>query len=261
MTEEVRVKILLPIYVQFNQNIRRSLIGFLKSLLSDLDISEIIVINPQKRFTEIAIRGADAHIAGKFLEKEFGKSLTWNDLRDGEEYRGIVRSVNNNAFYVDIGLVDPDYFRVKITFKEFIRSLFRVSKDIPEDLFNLFGIRQYFPIYVKVVFSAGIDENKRVIFGSLSRRSVNMLLSWLRMRLDRLIIYGATRSQVEKAVKASGHFRDVVSLERLGFLEYALVCKWGTSAKGLIPELGPYLPSATFAPFYPRLIKKRIKLL
>jgi len=86
-----------------------------------------------------------------------------------------------------------------------------------------------------------------------------MFRKWIAKRLDKLLVYGATRSQIEKAVRISGHTRDVINVERLGFLENAITCKWGTSARGLIPELGPHLPRASFSVFYPRLIRKKVR--
>ncbi len=251
-------KILLPVYVPVNESIRYSLIVYLKSLMEDLDIDDIDILTIEKRFIEIVITGSDARIALNFLQREFGKPLKWEDIREELTFRGFVRAMNDYAVYVDIGLLEPDFFKIKIPFSNFVQRIFRVSKKIDKELFSLFGVRQYFPLYVKLDFNREIDEQKRIIYGCIALTTARMFRKWISSRLDRLIILGATRSQVEKAIKNTGHLRDIVKIERLGFLEHAVICKWGTSARGLIPELGPFLPYASFSVLMPRLLKKTI---
>jgi len=55
-----------------------------------------------------------------------------------------------------------------------------------------------------------------------------------------------------------GHGRDAVRVESLGLLEHALICKLGTDAVGLVPKLGPHMPTAVLAPFSPRRIRQAI---
>jgi hypothetical protein len=43
--------------------------------------------------------------------------------------------------------------------------------------------------------------------------------------------------------------RDVIEVEDLGLFEYALTCKLGTEARGLIPRVGRYMRNAVFVVF------------
>jgi hypothetical protein len=72
--------------------------------------------------------------------------------------------------------------------------------------------------------------------------------------LDRLLILGASYSEVETAVKIAEVNRDIVYIEQLGMLEHALVCKLGTDAAGLIPKVGKILGRASLSVFNPRRI-------
>jgi hypothetical protein len=75
---------------------------------------------------------------------------------------------------------------------------------------------------------------------------------------QREIVFGVNRNAVVNAVERAHHFRDVSQIETLGPLEYALLCKLGTDAVGLVPKLGPFLSVASLAPFSPRRIRQLI---
>ena len=52
---------------------------------------------------------------------------------------------------------------------------------------------------------------------------------------------GATKNQFKKALVKRGHLRDIVSVERHGFLEHIVILKEGTEAPGIIAHIGKYL--------------------
>jgi len=83
-------------------------------------------------------------------------------------------------------------------------------------------------------------------------------MRWIRSNLDRLVVLGASFSDVEHAVRKSKHSRDVIKVESLGLLEHAVVCKLGTHAVGLTPKLGPLLSTAKLASFSPRKIRREL---
>jgi hypothetical protein len=103
-----------------------------------------------------------------------------------------------------------------------------------------------------------LDPQKKRIEAELSEAQLSQITSWIRSSLDRLIVLGAFFSDVERAVKLSRHFRDVVKIESLGMLEHFALCKLGTDAVGLIPKLGRFLPDAVFVPFSPSKIRQLI---
>ncbi len=258
---EAIATLLIPVYVPFTNSLKQSLMGYIRIFLEDLDIISINIIGLSRRFVKLKLIGKDSQVGKKFLEKELGTLISWEDLRRQAVFRGFVRRITDRSLIIDIGISsNNEQFYVAIDFVSFVSSIIRRKLEtiVNREILTLFGIREYFPIYVRISKNASIDEEKRIVEAELSVKSAKLFNSWIKSRLDRLIIYGSTRTQIEKAIKKSGHLRDIVSVERLGFLEHALVCKWSTNAKGLIPELGPFLPHAIFAPFYPRKIKKMI---
>jgi hypothetical protein len=72
--------------------------------------------------------------------------------------------------------------------------------------------------------------------------------------LDRLIILGESLEEIELALKMAKCNRDVINIEPLGLFEYAVVCKLGTDAEGLIPKIGRNLRNAVFTVFDPKRV-------
>ncbi len=70
--------------------------------------------------------------------------------------------------------------------------------------------------------------------------------------LDRLIVTGASRYEVNLIIAQEGLDRDVIDVEVLGTFEHALVCKLGTDAAGLIGSIGRRLRKAKFTVFNPK---------
>ena len=103
-----------------------------------------------------------------------------------------------------------------------------------------------------------VDAKKGWIAAELSEAQLAQIVSWVRFIFDRLIVLGAFFTDVERAVKVSKHFRDVIRIESLGTLEQVILCKLGTDAVGLISNLGRFLPDAILVPFSPRRIQQLV---
>jgi hypothetical protein len=65
---------------------------------------------------------------------------------------------------------------------------------------------------------------------------------------------GATGSELAVVLERTRLNRDVIDVEKLGLFEYALTCKLGTDAAGLIPKIGRYMRNAEFVVFNPKRI-------
>jgi hypothetical protein len=75
---------------------------------------------------------------------------------------------------------------------------------------------------------------------------------WQNSLLDRLIILGASLSEVELVLERTRLNRDVIATESLGMFEYALTCKLGTDAAGLVSVVGRYMRNAVFIVYNPK---------
>ena len=123
-------------------------------------------------------------------------------------------------------------------------------------IIELYGLYPNLPLEVKV---HKLDVESELIEVQLSERQIILFDSWIRQMLERLLILGVTREEIEYAIKSLRLSRDVYAIESLGLLEHAVICKLGTEAKGLIPKLGPELQNAILAPFIPARIQKIIE--
>ncbi len=110
------------------------------------------------------------------------------------------------------------------------------------------------PLEVKIL--GDVDVEMGIVEAELSELQFSQFFRWVRSNLDRLLVFGVPLSSVERAVKASRHFRDIIRIESLGLFEHAALCKLGTDAVGLIPKLGSLLPTAVLASFSPRKVAK-----
>jgi hypothetical protein len=104
-----------------------------------------------------------------------------------------------------------------------------------------------------VVDLGGGGEEGR-LQAELSPDQIEKMLLWQQSLLDRLIVLGAAVRDIETVLERARLKRDVIDTERLGLLEYALTCKLGTDAAGLIPRMGRYMRNAVFVVFDPRKI-------
>jgi hypothetical protein len=108
------------------------------------------------------------------------------------------------------------------------------------------------PLEVKVAEDA--VNGSRTVEAGLSEAQFSLFRGWVGSRFDRLIVLGSLFGDVERAVKLSRHYRDIIKVESLGAFEQVVVCKLGTDAVGLIPKLGRYLKSSVLVPFSPKKI-------
>ena len=89
--------------------------------------------------------------------------------------------------------------------------------------------------------------------------SLKMIDNWMEEGLDKLYILGAFESEIEEALYQAKHDKDIINIERLGWMEYIITCKFNTNAKGLIPKIGKLLPKAKFQVFKPGDVKRAIR--
>jgi hypothetical protein len=154
---------------------------------------------------------------------------------------------------VDVGVFTPKVVYATVSLPRLQAQLADGKNLSLQSLIELYCLYDNTPFQVKIV-DAELNSRKEAFEAELSEQQLSLFTSWLRASLDRLMVLGARLQDVEHAIKASQHFRDVVRIESLGLLEHAILCKLGTDAVGLIPAIGRHLRKATFAPFSPRKI-------
>jgi len=229
----------------------------LKSLCKGLKVQVKVKGKTAQEWVQVDVDGEDKSVALQLLSSEFG--LAPNGADNVERFsflRGRIVDSGKTAteLFVDVGVFAPKVVCAKVPLHCLQFQLADGKGLSLQRLTELFCLLDYVPLHVKIV-DTELDVKNESFLSELSERQLALFTDWLRSSLDRLLILGAPHNNVERAVEASGHFRDVIRIESLGWLEHALVCKLGTDAVGLIPAIGRFLRTATLAPFSPRKIR------
>ncbi|MBY9008796.1 MAG: DUF2110 family protein, partial [Candidatus Lokiarchaeota archaeon] len=113
-----------------------------------------------------------------------------------------------------------------------------------------------FPVYVKVVT---INKEKQQIQGILDQKTLDFYEKLISENLEAVFVSGETKGQFKKALVNTGHFRDIVSIERFGFLENIVILRESTTAPGIIADIGKHLKNCKLNAIRPERIKKLYK--
>jgi len=231
----------------------------LSSLCNGLKVRLRVVGKTNRGWIQAEVSGEDETAALHFIDREIGLAPTSVDkLKKFSVIGGrvVFSGKSKKELCVDVGVFSPETYDAVVPLRTLQAQLADGIKLPLKRLIELFCLYDNLPLKVKIASS--VDAQKKLVEAELSEAQLSQITYWLRSRLDRLLVLGAPLSDVEHAVRVSGHFRDVVKIEPLGLLEQAILCKLGTDASGLIPKLGRLLPNAILVPFCPRRIRELI---
>jgi len=233
--------------------------NILSSLCKGLKVKLRVVGETNRGWLQVEVSGEDEIVALHFLEQEVGLApVSLDNLKKFSVVRGriVFSGKSKKELYVDIGVFSPEIYDAVLPLQR-LQTQLADGKKLPlQRLVELFCLYDNLPLKVKIV--QDVDAQKKWIEAELSEAQLSQITSWIRSSFDRLVVLGAFFSDVERAVKMSKHFRDVIRIESLGMLEQIILCKLGTDAVGLIPKLGRFLPDAVLVPFSPRKIRQLI---
>ena len=235
--------------------------AMLSSVCKDLKVKVRVQGRTLGGWVQVEVTGEDESVALKLLDREVGLApIRAERVARFSALRGkIVDSDRSTtALSVDVGVFAPAVYYAVVPLER-LQAQLADGKNLPlQRLVKLFCLYEFMPLNVKI--TSDLNVKKEFWEAELSEMQLSVFSDWLSSNLDRLFVLNASRREVEEVVERARHSRDIVRIESLGLLEYALVCKLGTDAVGLVPKLGPYLRSASLAPFAPRRIKEELKL-
>ena len=220
---------------------------------------QIKVLNCAPRgWIRLEIKGEDERVALNFLEQEVGLApVSIKNVKRGDIIRGrIVSSKSRLELKLDLGVYTPEMIDALLPLRHLQAQLADGKKLALKTIVELYGLYPNLPLEVKV---HKLDIESELIEVQLSERQIILFDRWIRQTLERLLILGVTREEIEYAIKSLKLSRDIYAIESLGLLEHAVICKLGTEAKGLIPKLGPKLQNAILTPLKPTKIQKTIE--
>jgi len=206
----------------------------------------------------LELKGEDEKVALNFLGEEVGLApVSIRNIRIGDIIRGrIVSSKSKLELKLDLGVYEPEMVDAILPLKHLQAQLADGKKFALKTLIELYGLYPNFPLEVKV---QKLDIESELITVELSERQISLFDRWIRQALERLIVLGATKEEIEYAIKILRLSRDIYAIESLGLLEHAIICKLGTEAKGIIPKIGSKLQNAFLTRFMPMRIQQIIE--
>ncbi|NIP66908.1 DUF2110 family protein [Candidatus Bathyarchaeota archaeon] len=250
------VTLLEKVYPPFSPPIFQDLFT---SLCEGLKVDARVVGRTRRGWLQVEISGEDEVAAVNFLDERIGLAPVYvYRLERFSTMKGriLFSKQSKEGLCVDVGISSPRLIDARVGLRR-LQAQLADGKKIPlRRLTELFCLHEHFPLEVKLLSDP--ESERRYVTAKLSEEQYYRFAEWIRSSLDRLIVLGATFSEVQKAIERSKHNRDVVKVEPLALLEHAVECKLGTDAVGLIPKLGPFLSPATLTTFSPREITRLV---
>jgi hypothetical protein len=232
--------------------------AFEKSLtfhLSGIDVRAEVTQNTVRNWIQVELTGSDSRVATHYLDGRFGIAKKFSNLQLPVVLRGKIIESGKVGYglYVDVGFSSQEIIDILIPLHSLRSHLVDGKKISLKKIINLFCLHDNLPLIVRLT---KIDKKRKHVWAELSDIQTNRFRKWLTTHSDRVIVLGAHQEQIRRAIRASNLQRDVVKIDKLGFLEHSLLCKLGTDAPGVIKTLGRYLHRIPLYVFSPRKIIK-----
>ena len=231
----------------------------LKSTLEGLKVEVKTCGATARGWIQISVSGEDENVALRYLDDRIGLCpASLDNINRFSTIKGRITNLDKsrNELRVDMGVFSPSIYDAVIPLARLQAQLVDGRKISLKEIVELFGFCENLPFTVKI---DSVDRDKSLIEAEVAEKQRRQYIAWTESLLDRLFILGTSLSGIELAVEEAGFNRDVVNIEPLGGFEYAVVCKLGTDAVGLIPKLGSALKRQRLRPFIPQRIVARCR--
>ncbi len=217
----------------------------LREQFGDLDVEVKVLGNSTNKWAQVSVLGEDETVAASYIKKEIGICpVTLDNVDQDSVLKGYVSRIDSDKIVVDVGVFEPKVTQATIALTSLQMHLAGGKEVSLQKITQSYAICEGVPISVKVV-----SKEAGNLQAELSPEQVEKFQNWQQSLLDRLIILRASKDLVTSVLERTRLDRDVIDVEVLGLFEYALTCKLGTDATGLIPRVGRYMRNAVFVVF------------
>jgi hypothetical protein len=251
----------LTLLTKINDDTQLKLVGRALNLAFEgLEVETKILGAVAGGWVQIVLSGEDEGISTNYVIKEVGLCpSSFESVKKFSTLKGYIKKVGKNreALSVDVGVFQPKTVYATIPLRRLQGQLVDGRKIALKKIEELFGLCEGLPVSVKVV---ELNKEESRIDAELSSKQIRKYGVWRESLLDRLLVLGASLSEVEAAIERVKLKRDVIDVETLGLLEHALTCKLGTDAAGLIPKIGRTLKNARFSVFNQKTVMNFLNL-
>ena len=246
----------LTLLVKASSSRQLNLIGdLLKAQFEELDVDAAVLGAQVNKWVQVSVSGEDESVAASYIKKEFGTCpVSLENASASSVLKGYISKVDiaQQQLIVDVGVFEPKVIPATISLAHLQAELVGGKQVALKKISELYGLVEDLPLSVKVVEA---DTESGVLKAELSPEQVEKLRLWRQSLLDRLIVLRLSLGEVERVMERTRLERDVIGVEALGMFEYALTCKLGTDAAGLISRVGRYMRNGRFVVFNSRKIR------
>ncbi len=227
----------------------RAIAESLKDQFEELDVEAEVLTNTANRWVQVSVSGEDEAIATSYLRKTYGLCpVTLENARVTDTFKAYVSKVDEakQQLIVDVGIFEPQIVPAIISVACLQAQIAEGKSLSMRKIAELFGLAEGIPLTVKVNWEKSPEGE---LSAELAVEQTAKFLAWRQSMLDRLIVLGTSLETVNSAIERTKLIRDIIDVETLGAFEFALTCKLGTDAAGLIPRMGRYMRYSVFVVF------------
>jgi len=206
-----------------------------------------------KRF-EITINGPEDVFIFNILKKEIGTIKEFQEIKVGRVLRGTLVEVRKVGFglFVDCAILNPKV-EVLINLHTLRNQLCGGKEKSVREIIDAYDFIDNFPLNIKITNKDVINEKLQ---GEIAPESLIFFRKILNENLEGVFLSGETKGQFKKIITRMGHFRDIITFKRFGFLENLVLLKEGTDAPGIIAHIGKLLTNCKLSALRPNRIRK-----
>lgn len=228
---------------------------YLREKVKGFPTTKIIIKKLRKydnRF-EIEINGPEEVFVFNLIKKEIGTTNNFDNIREGQTYKGKMVDCGKVGFgiFIDCAILNPKT-DVLLPLHKLRKQLCHGKNKSLSEIINTFDFIDNFPVYVKI---RDIDKEDKNISGVLGQKTLDLYEKCVSENIEGVLISGQSKGQVKKALERTGHYRDIVTIERFGFLEHIVLLREGTESPGIISDIGNLLKKSKFSAIRPNRIK------
>ena len=236
------------IFLRYLKYLRERVKGFPNTTLKIKKLREF-----DKRF-EVTISGPEEVFVFNLLKNEIGSIKEFKDVKKGDICKGTLIDVGKVGFglFMDCGIMNPQV-DVLINLHTLRDQLCKRREKSLTEIIEAYDFIDHFPIEVKII---KIDKENHKIQGEVAPNSLDIFKKIMNENLEALILSGETKGQFKKAIMRKGHFRDIITVKRFGFLENLILLKQDSDAPGIIAHIGKDLENCKFSVLQPKRIRK-----
>jgi hypothetical protein len=236
------------IYLRYLKYLKEHVKGFPDT---SIDIKKLRKFD--KRF-EIIISGPEELFIFNLLKNEIGTINEFKEVKVGKEYQGSLVDVGKVGFglFVDCAILNP-HADVLINLHTLRNQLCEGKEKSLKEIIEAYDFIDHFPVYVKIT---EVDTVNNKLQGNLAPKTLEFFKKILKENLEGVFLSGETKGQFKKIITKKGHYRDIITVKRFGFLENLILLKEGSDAPGIIAHIGKELKNCKLSALRPKKIEK-----